>query len=341
MPEVRIHKLETTDAFIVFDLDAAPHNIGITRCAPKILVDGAKLLARSTTYLFAAFEQQAGGASAGINAKGDDRGPAITAFVAEVEPLVADGSFLTEAGRGLAPDDLAPLAAVDPRGGFDPVAARSLLGPGAAVAAEVAGGLDGRRVAIEGLDAASASVVTAAAARGAHITAVGTTAGTAVAADGFDPDTLVAAITEHGPAAVEHLGPDPAAAGAVFAADVDVLFTGSKPGVLDHDTAAAVTAGVVVPIGPVPVTAKGLAVLRRADVVVLPDFVTTSGPLFAMFPDEGAGPEAIEATVDQQVRSVLGEVLGHADGPLLGACHRAEAFLRTWQDTLPFGRPLA
>ena len=32
---------------------------------------------------------------------------------------------------------------------------------------------------------------------------------------------------------------------------------------------------------------------------------------------------------------------GHADGPLLGACHRAEAFLRTWQDTLPFGRPLA
>jgi hypothetical protein len=44
---------------------------------------------------------------------------------------------------------------------------------------------------------------------------------------------------------------------------------------------------------------------------------------------------------EEQVVAVLDEVLDHADGPLLGACYRAEAFLRTWRDTLPFGRPLA
>ena len=37
----------------------------------------------------------------------------------------------------------------------------------------------------------------------------------------------------------------------------------------------------------------------------------------------------------------LSEVLGHADGPLLAACYRAEAFLATWRTELPFGRPIA
>jgi glutamate dehydrogenase/leucine dehydrogenase len=341
MHDVRIQKLETTDAFIVFDLDGAEHNIGVTRLAPKILVDGATLLARSTTYLLAVFEQQAGGASAGINAKPDARAGAVAAFVAEAEPLVAAGTFLTEPGRGLTPADVAPLVAVDPRVGFDPLAARELLGPGAATAAEMVGGLDGRRVAVEGLDVGSLSVLTALAARGARVNAIATSAGAVSDAAGLDVAATIAAVTDHGPAAVEHLGPEVMAPGSIFGADVDVLFTGSKPGVLDHDNAAAVRAGVIVPIAPVPVTAKGLAVLRRAGAVVLPDFVTISGPFFAMFPQDGAGPEQIAGVVDEQIRSVLTEVLTHEDGPLLGACHRAEAFLRTWQDTLPFGRPLA
>ena len=35
------------------------------------------------------------------------------------------------------------------------------------------------------------------------------------------------------------------------------------------------------------------------------------------------------------------EALASKHGPFLGACHTAEAFLSTWQDELPFGRPLA
>jgi hypothetical protein len=33
--------------------------------------------------------------------------------------------------------------------------------------------------------------------------------------------------------------------------------------------------------------------------------------------------------------------MDHPSGPLLGACEQAEAFLATWCDELPFGRPLA
>src|SRR4051812_48333679 len=108
--DVTIHKLAATDAFIVFDLDGAARSIGPTRLAPKILVDGAELLARSATYLFASFELRVGGASAGINAKPDGRDDAVAAFVAEVKPLVEAGTFTTEAARGLSPADLAPLA---------------------------------------------------------------------------------------------------------------------------------------------------------------------------------------------------------------------------------------
>ncbi len=338
---MRIHKLETTDAFIVFDLDGATHNIGVTRLAPKILVDGATLLARSTTYLFAVFEQQAGGASAGINAKGDDRAAAIEAYVREVEPLAAAGTFLTEPGRGLGPTDLDHLLGVDPRAGFDPTATRTLLGTSVAVAADAAGGLDGRRVAVEGLDVASLSVLGAVVERGARLTAVATTSGTVVDPAGFDVEAVAGAISAHGPAGVEQLGPEVGPAGSIFGAEADVLLVGSKPGVVDHGVAAGITARLLVPIAPVPVTAKGLAVLRRAGTTVLPDFVTVSGPLFAMFPEPGSGPDAVVAVVQDHVRAVLGEVLTHPDGPLLGACLRAESFLRTWQDSLPFGRPLA
>ena len=339
---MKIHKLEGTDGFIVFDLDDAAHNIGVTRLAPKILVDGATLLARSTTYLFATFEQEAGGASAGINVKvGEDRAAALAAFVAEVVPMAASGSFLTEPGKGLSPGDLAPLQAVDPRVGFDADAAHALLGLSAAAAADKARGLDGARVAIEGLDRGTVSVLDEVAARGGRVIAVSTAKGAASSPDGFDVSALRDAVAANGPDALEALGLETAAAASVFAAEADVLFVGSKSGVLDGDIADAVVATAVVPIAPVPVTAKALAVLRRADAIVLPDFLTTCGPLFAMFPEEAATTDDVRAVVVDQVDNVLDEVLGHADGPLLGACYRAEAFLKTWQTSLPFGRPLA
>ena len=339
---MRIQKLEGTDAFIVFDLDEAPCSIGITRVAPKILVDGATALARTNTYLFATFGQQIGGASAGINAKPDEAGAAIEAFVAEVGPLVEAGTFLPDAGKGLAETDLAPLRTHDPRAAELRDAAPALLAAGVSAAADVAaGGLDERAVAIDGIDGNTAAIVAALAARGARIVAISGAKGAAMSAGGFDTATLLSALGEHGPAVVEHLGGEVQSAGAIYSVEADVLLSGSKVGAIDHDVAGSVTAKVIVPTAPVPVSAKALAALARSGTIVLPDFITIAGPQFAAFAEAGASVESVVAEIEHNVRGVLDLVLDHEDGPVLGACYRAEEFLRTWQDVAPFGRPLA
>ena len=341
MVAVRLQKLEETDAFIVFDLDGASRNIGVTRLAPKILVDGATMLARSVTYQLASFELRAGGVSAGINAKPDGREAALAAFVAEVAPLVSAGTFLTEAGKGISDDDFKSLRAVDPRATFAPDEVQALLGATVAAAADKTCGLAGKSVIVEGLDAKTVSVVTEVAARGARVVGVSTLNGSAFNANGFDPAEVAAAISSQGPGAVESLAADVGAPSAVFAADADVVFVGSKLGVIDHTVAESVVAKTVVPMGPVPVTAKGLEVLRRAGAVVLPDFLTTCGPVFALFPEGGSSMADIRSVALGHLEAALEDTLGHPDGPVLAACYRVEAFLSTWQDSLPFGRPLA
>jgi len=106
---VKIQKLTTTNGFIVIDLPDADLAAGPTRLAPKILQDGAEWLARSVTYTFASFGLEHSGASAGINAKAEERDDAITAYMEEVAPMVAEGRWLTWPSTGVTSDDLAAL----------------------------------------------------------------------------------------------------------------------------------------------------------------------------------------------------------------------------------------
>jgi hypothetical protein len=273
------------------------------------------------------------------------RDAAVAAFVDEVRPLVAEGRFLPSAGKGLRADELAPLAAVDPRGPLVPADEGTLaavtVASSVATVAPAAGGL---RVAFEGLDVAGldgAGLVASLADRGATVVAASIAAGAVVSpagsSGGLDAAAVAAWARGEG-AQPDGEGSTPAG---VMGSDADVLVVGSRAGVLDHVVAEAVAARAVVPCGPVPVTAKGLAVLRRRGVVVLPDFVTTAGPVFGSWPPEGAGVGDVAAEASAAVRDVLGEVAGHADGPLLGAAKRAEAFLSTWVSEMPFGRPIA
>jgi hypothetical protein len=119
-----------------------------------------------------------------------------------------------------------------------------------------------------------------------------------------------------------------------FDAGCDVLFVAGKAGVLDHPTAEVVTASTVVPLGPVPVTARALAVLGRAERVVIPDFLSTAAPLLAAHDPDGGDPV-------QRIRDVTIELGDHGTGLWLAAVQRAEEFLATWTDEKPFGRPLA
>jgi hypothetical protein len=282
---VKVQRLSSTDGFIVWDLEAATSSAGVARLAPKVLQDGAVLLARAVTYAFAAFGVTGqAGASAAINSKPDQRDTALAAFVEEVRPLAEKGELRLAPGLGVDADDLASL-------GWD-VPDPTLQAAGAVAAARVVGPLDWRRAAVVGSDA----VATAA------------------------TDQL----REAGATLVEGR----------YDADCDVLFVAGKAGCLDHDTAGTVQAAAVVPLTPVPVTARALAVLGKADRTFIPDFLTTAAPLLATHDPDGGDPV-------QRIRDATIELADEGTGMWLTAAKKAEDHLATWVPEKPFGRPLA
>ena len=115
-----------------------------------------------------------------------------------------------------------------------------------------------------------------------------------------------------------------------FDTEADLLFCGSKVGVVDHEVVDRLAVKAVVPTGPLPITTRAVAHCRRRGITALPDFVTTAGLLVS---DVDKAREV--------VASIIAEIVDHDDGPIIGACVRAEAFLAGWQDDLPFGRPMA
>lgn len=333
--------------FVVVDLEDAAVADGQVRLARKILLDGARTMARSRTYAWALLEQQVSGASAGVSVAPEHRDAGVAEFVAAVTSQVVGGSLALDAGKGVEPADLASLDAADGRSPMrhevGPTGSLSdellAIGAVAAAATTAAGGLEGRRVAVEGAGSALPALLDQLGRAGAKVVAVGTGSGTVQHADGFDVAELAQHHREHGEGLAAALDGGPA--GQVLGVDAETLFCGSKLGLIDHDVAASLSHRVVVPVGAVPVTAKGLAVAMRRDIVVLADFLTTSGPLHAFRPAEGASPDDLRRAAEQHVSSLTEELASHAEGPLIGACMRAEEYLRTWREALPFGRPLA
>jgi hypothetical protein len=284
-PVVKVQRLSATDGFLVFDLDAATTWVGVARLAPKVLQDGAALLARSVTYSFASFGvANHAGASAGINAKPQNRDESVKAFVDEVGPLAESGRLRLAPGLGLTADDLAPLGWTEPDA--------ALTAAGALAAAKVAGPLDWRTAGVVGS---------------------GPVAGAATAQLTADGATLA----------------EPR-----FDARCDVLFVAGKAGVLDHPTAEGVRATTIIPLTPVPVTARALAVLGREGRVVIPDFLSIAAPLLAAHDPDGGDPV-------QRIRDVTIELAEQGTGLWLAAAQRAETQLATWTRERPFGRPLA
>jgi glutamate dehydrogenase/leucine dehydrogenase len=284
---VPVRKLDSTDAFLVTDFADAPLAAGVVRAAPKVLVDGAELLARAATYAFATFAVQAGGASAGINTKPEDRETALAAFASEVGPEVTGGRLHLVAGTGLTADDLGDAAsAVD----------EALTARGAVAAATP--------FLTEGLSDVTAAV--------------------------HGPESWAEPVA----AAWSAAGGGVVAGGAGLDAEVDVLFLAGKAGLLDHEAATAVRAKVLVPLTPVPVTAKAFAALSRAGVVFVPDALSLAAPLLAAAEPDGGDPV-------ERVGRVAAELAPAGVDAWRQMVERAEAFLATWQPSLPFGRPLA
>jgi hypothetical protein len=140
---VQVIQLESTDAFVIVDLEDADRAAGIVRCARKILTDGAVNLARHATYAFAIAGVRASGASAGINADGDGRDAAVAAFVREYR-----GAARLSAGKGVTSEELTELP--DDRSAAARERARELEVVGIVATIDaLTGGIAGRTVTVD------------------------------------------------------------------------------------------------------------------------------------------------------------------------------------------------
>lgn len=338
---MRIRKFESTEAFVAIDLVGAEASSGPVRWAKKVLQGGAKDLARSQTYTYATLGMRRGGASAGISADPDARGAAIEAFTTEVGALVADGTYLPDPAKGVSADDLAVVRADDPRDSTRLAGADRFDALSAAVTAEATVGLAGRTVAIEGFGPNGPALAAAVAARGATIVAISTATGTVTADAGIDPAALAEAYAADGADCVNAFG-EVAHPMALFGSGAGVTFAGSKTGVVDHVVAGQLAdSAALVASGRLAMTARGLAVLRAAGVAATGDFVSLAGSSIAAWGDPSRTDDEVLEAIAATTTDLCTEHQGHADGPFLAACYAAESFLSTWQDALPFGRPLA
>ena len=342
---MRLHKFQDVDAFVALDLAGAEAASGPVRWARKILQGGAKDLARSQTYTYAALQMRRSGASAGVNAEAPTRAEAVGEFVAESVALVAEGIYLPDAAKGVSDQDLAPLRDADPRNTdrLDAFGAQC-EGLSAAAAADATVGLDGRTAVIEGFSASGPALAGAVSQQGGRIIGVATAEGSLASTDGFDPAALAEAWAGHGDKALSALaGSDDGLGkpGALWGIGADIVFAGSKMGIVDHGVAEGLGCGALVPNGRLAFTSKALAVCRRGGVAAVPDFVALAGSSIAAWSSPDVGDDDVRAEITDTVAALMADALTCDDGPFLGACYAAEAFLSTWQDELPFGRPLA
>ncbi|MGB3411377.1 MAG: hypothetical protein WBA45_09260 [Microthrixaceae bacterium] len=343
--KINFPELTASSAFVVTDLDDAQRATGVVRSAKKILQDGAKLLARSQTYSWAVLAQQVSGASAGINTQGDERSAAISGFCEQLLPHVSGGELSLEAAKGVSRSELSTLIDADPllaRRHLDFEGTElgiALLAVGVtAASAAVTGGLDGRSFVIEGAGDATIPLVREILGQGGRVVAVSQPSVASGSAGAIELpaslDDAIAVLSDPASSASKTGSSD------ILTIEADVLICGSKSGLIDHESAATLPQKTVVPVGPTPITARGLAVARRRGIRVLADFVTTAGPLFVEI-DPTADPAALLNAARDRIEANCREFAEHPDGDLLAACYKAEEFLASWRDELPFGRPIA
>lgn len=343
-------RLRTVDAFVVFDLDDAPHSAGGTRLAPDVTVEEGALLARAMTYKFAVLGHPLGGAKGLVRATDDERPSAMARYCQEIEPLVAATRFATGPDLGTFEADFAPLrpATWEPHvmnSIVDGVAFEDVLtGFGVAVAADVAlDGLEGRTVAIEGFGKVGAGVAREITRRGGRVVAVSTLSGCVADPAGLGLGELWEGRAAHGDQLVSALGRTCLPRDALFEVDAEVLVPGARVGVLDEKLAGLVQAQAIAPAANVPYTRAGLATLRERGIAAHADFVCNAAAVIGYMSRASASREDVLDRVEQTIGALVRACAADPGGPFAGASAVAERFLSSWRpgDAPPPEPPLA
>lgn len=140
------------------------------------------------------------------------------------------------------------------------------------------GGIEGRRVAIQGFGNVGSHAARALEEMGAHVVAVTGRHGGVHCGDGLHVRNLV----EQAERGVEPSELDPPGAEAItnedlLGLDVDILVPAATEGTIDADNAGAIRAGLVVEGANMPVTPDGEQILDEAGIEVVPDILANAG----------------------------------------------------------------
>ena len=341
---VEIKQLESTRGFVIYDLPGAETYVGPSRLGAKLVPGNAEMLVRHQTYLFALTEQRKSGATIGLKVDPEEADIAIAALASELSDEFSSHRLLTSPGLRLNPTSLEPVLRYDNR---NPVAGedrdgvtfeQELVAVGAATSASYfAEPSDGWRVAIEGFNETGLAIAREIETRGGKVAKVSTAKGCVVG--DFDSSTLADAWMDAGPSCVESLG-SASKPWEIWKSDVDAIFVGSKPGAMSGEGAGSVGTTPVVATSAAAISSKALAILRRNNTPVGADFLSAVGPALMWWSPEETSLDDLRSSTANAVLALLEETANHEDGAFMAACYRAEAFLESWQDERPFGRPL-
>ena len=347
MPEcgVENRKLQSVNGFLLRDLPDAECSVGPVRLGAKLLVSNATNYARELSYAFALLEQRRGGMTIGLKVDPADREAAVASLAEELAEDFAVGQLVVDPGLRMAAEDLAPLSGGDPRNPIlgdsraDGLFSEELNALGAAVVGDKMVGLAGRAVAIEGLSGLGVAIAREVELLGGAVKRVSTAKG-CVSGDHTAAD-LAAAVEHHGVDAPASLGEVDKPWSVWRSSGVDLIFCGSSPGALSAAGAPSVGTTAVVTTGVAPVATKALAMLKAEGADVAPAFLASLGVHAVAFDSSITTHDAARATTARVVAGVCDELSGSSDGMFVAACLRAEAFMGTWAEELPFGRPMA
>lgn len=345
LPGVEIRKLEYVDGFVLVDLPDATNSVGPVRLGTKLIVGNATNFAREITYGFALLGQQRGGMTIGLKVDPEGRSAAVEAVAQELSSELESGQIVVDPGMRMDRADLGTLSAHDPRSPLrltdrgQATLEHELTALGAVVVGDRLVGLDGSTVAIEGLSALGVCIAHEVERRGGSIGRVSTSKGSTTG--NLTADDIASAYAEHGldaPAALGEVGKP----WTIWQGDgVDVIFCGSAPGVLTATGAAAIGTTTVIATGVAPVATKALAMLTSAGSIVTPAFLAQLGSLKIAFDSDISTPDDARTATESVVSAVLDEIADDPAGIYVAACIKAEAFMGTWAEELPFGRPMA
>lgn len=327
-----LNKLQSVPAWIITDLDDS-QAFGPVRLGPKVLQSTAKQYARAETYKLALINKKASGAAAGIKVDTSDRSDQVAKFVEEVAPLVEAASFHPDAAWGLDEQDLLSLRPGDPRNSFawPSDSQAELIGAGATAILEVAlDGLTDKTIVLGSLSARHVAFAEAAIEAGAKIVGAEHRAGSHVNSNAM----TLSSIQELVDGAETN-----SAAGAATSVECDAFIPAGLLGAIDHLKQESIGAKNVLGLDDLCITPRGLATLSKRGVTVWPEFLATAAVTHAAHGESANLDDAITAA-SHHIASLAERAATAEEGPFLGICHIAEEFLASWQETLPFGRPM-